>query len=114
VKRAPETRYLLGANVEILHPPQCDSVAKLLNISLSGCYISTPDVVAEHARIRIVFRTGPFKANLWGVVIRRDDGGLGIQFTNGATVEDWKALQGLIKHLASAGPMQAQATSAGG
>jgi hypothetical protein len=61
------------------------------NISLGGCYVHTPQKLAEHSRVRIVLHSNSLKAELWGVIPRQDWNGLGIQFTNGTTVEDWKS-----------------------
>lgn len=74
-------------------------LARLKNISLSGCYLETPRQIAEGARVRVVLQTPKLRADLWGMVRRRDQTGVGIQFTNGATVEDWKRLESLIAHL---------------
>jgi hypothetical protein len=85
-------------------------LAQLGNISLSGCYVLTPQKLAEHTRVRLILQTGSRKADLWGVIRRQDQNGLGIQFTNGTTVEDWKSLEHIIeqlqttkRHAASAG-----------
>jgi hypothetical protein len=74
-------------------------LVQLKNISLSGCYLETPRQIAPGARVRIVFQLAEIRADVWGVVRRRDDKGLGLQFTNGATVEDWKRLESFIKEL---------------
>jgi len=74
-------------------------LAKLKNISLSGCYLETPREIPEKARVRVVLQTADMRADLWGIVQRRDQTGLGIRFTNGSTVEDWKALELLIAEL---------------
>ena len=74
-------------------------LVQLRNISLSGCYLETPRQIALGARVRIVLQLADIRADVWGVVSRRDDKGLGIQFTNGATVEDWKRLECFIKGL---------------
>jgi len=58
----------------------------LRNISLSGCYLETPRPVPEGARVRVVFQLAEIRADVWGVVRRRDEKGLGIQFTNGANI----------------------------
>jgi len=50
-------------------------------------------------------------ADVWGIVKRRDAQGLGIRFTNGATVEDWKRLEALIEDLQAAAPARAAAAS---
>jgi PilZ domain len=74
-------------------------LTRLRNISLSGCYIETPRQIMEGTRLRVVLQTAQLRADLWGIVRRRDQTGLGIQFTNGATVEDWKRLESLITQL---------------
>ena len=93
--------------------PEAAVAAVLHNISLSGCYVMTAQAVAENTRVRVILHTERIKADLWGVVRRHDPTGLGIQFTHGTTVEDWKALQRIIGELASLGSAKAQATSAG-
>jgi hypothetical protein len=107
----PHARYLLAGTVEIRELSLDGPVlGQLRNISLSGCYVTTQRQIAEHTRVRIVLHTGALKADLWGVIRRQDPNGLGIQFTNGASVEDWKSLQSIIFHLQSQKP---QATWAG-
>ncbi len=106
----PHTRYSLATTVEIRAASLRGTVlAQLDNISLSGCYVQTPQALAEHTRVRVIVQTGPRKADLWGVIRRQDQNGLGIQFTNGTTVEDWKSLESIIEQLQS----KKQATSAG-
>jgi hypothetical protein len=85
-------------------------LAKLKNISLSGCYLETSRQIPEMARIRVLLQTADMRADLWGVVQRRDETGLGIRFTNGATVEDWKRLELLIEEFE--GRIPAKNTSA--
>ena len=107
----PHARYPLATTVEIRDSGLGGTVlAQLDNISLSGCYVNTPQTLAEHTRVRIVLHTGLLKAELWGVVRRQDQNGLGIQFTNGTTVEDWKSLEAIIHQLQTT---KRQATSAG-
>jgi len=79
-------------------------LATLKNISLSGCYLETPRQIPESSRVRLVLQTTKIRADVWGVVRRRDATGLGINFTNGATVEDWKRLESLIKSLQESVP----------
>ncbi|HEV2117206.1 MAG TPA: PilZ domain-containing protein [Terriglobales bacterium] len=106
----PHTRYSLATTVEIRASGLPGTVlAQLSNISLSGCYVSTPQKLAEHTRVRIVLHSGSLKAELWGIIQRQDRDGLGIRFSNGTTVEDWKALESIIEHLQT----KKQATSAG-
>lgn len=86
-------------------------LAQLKNISLSGCYLETPRQIAESTRVRVVLHTASIHADVWGIVQRRDTAGLGIRFTNGATVEDWKRLESLIKELHAFAPVRAAAAS---
>ncbi|HZR32738.1 MAG TPA: PilZ domain-containing protein [Terriglobales bacterium] len=97
-------RYSLAANVE-LQPPDASAAvsATLRNISLSGCYLQGPTAIPENTRLRILLNTADLRADLWGVVRRRDADGIGIQFTNGVTVEDWKHLEHLVAALRSIG-----------
>jgi hypothetical protein len=85
-------------------------LAKLRNISLSGCFIETSRQIPEKARVRVVLQTADVCASLWGLVQRCDETGLGIRFTNGSTVEDWKGLELLIEELQ--GKVPAKSTSA--
>jgi PilZ domain len=87
-------------------------LAGLKNISLSGCYLETPREIPENARVRVVMQLADIRADVWGVVRRRDTKGLGIQFTNGTTVEDWKRLESLIKQLQTTAPLKSAAASA--
>jgi hypothetical protein len=84
---------------------------KLKNISLSGCYLETPRQIPEDSRVRVVLQLADIRADVWGVIRRRDTKGLGIQFTNGSTVEDWKRLESLIKQLQTTVPARADAVS---
>jgi PilZ domain len=86
-------------------------LATLKNISLSGCYLETPRQIPEGSRVRLVLQTPKIRADVWGMVRRRDATGLGIQFTNGATVEDWKRLESLIKSLQDSIPSQSSAAA---
>lgn len=96
----PHTRYTLATTVEIRSANLRGTVlAQLGNISLSGCYVHTPQSLAEHTRVRVILHNGSRKADLWGVIRRQDQDGLGIQFTNGTTVEDWKSLEAIIEAL---------------
>ena len=106
----PHTRYTLATTVELRTASLRGTVlAQLDNISLSGCYVHTPQSLAEHTRVRVIVQAGSRKADLWGVIRRQDQNGLGIQFTNGTTVEDWKSLEDIIEQLQT----KKQATSAG-
>lgn len=79
-------------------------LAQLRNISLSGCYLETPRQMPPNGRVQVVLQTHDVRAHLWGVVRRCDKNGVGVQFTHGATVEDWKRLQSLIEELQSSLP----------
>lgn len=106
----PHTRYMLATMVEIRAASLRGTVlAQLGNISLSGCYVHTPQSLAEHTRVRVILHNGAHKADLWGLIRRRDQNGLGIQFTNGTTVEDWKSLESIIEQLQT----KKQTTAAG-
>jgi hypothetical protein len=105
----PHTRYTLATTVELRATTLRGTVlAQLDNISLSGCYVHTPQSLPEHTRVRVILHNGSRKADLWGVIRRQDQDGLGIQFTNGTTVEDWKSLESIIEQLQT----KKQATSA--
>lgn len=85
----PHTRYNLTTTVEIRAASLRGTVlARLDNIRLSGCDVHTLKSLAKHTRVRVILETGSRKADLWGVIRRQDQNGLGIQFTNGTTVED--------------------------
>jgi hypothetical protein len=84
---------------ETAHGPAV--LVQLRNISLSGCYLETPRPIPEGSRIRIILQSAAIRADVWGVVRRRDEAGLGVQFVNGTTVEDWKRLEAFIKQLHS-------------
>ena len=88
-------------------------LAQLKNISLSGCYLETPREIKADTRVRVVLQAGNLQAEVWGVVRRRDGAGIGIRFTNGATVEDWKRLEALIDDLQASVPARAAAASQG-
>ena len=106
----PHARYTLATMVEIRAASLRGAVlAQLENISLSGCYVHTPQALAEHTRVRVILQAGSHKADLWGVIRRQDQKGFGIQFTNGTTVEDWKSLESIIEQLQT----KKQAASAG-
>lgn len=106
-------RFPLAATVivrETAHGPAV--LVQLRNISLSGCYLETPRPIAEGARIRIILEAPKIRADVWGVVRRRDATGLGVQFMNGTTVEDWKRLEAFIKQM-HGGPEARPATASG-
>jgi len=107
-------RFTLAATV-MLREASTDAavLVQLKNISLSGCYVETPRPVAEGARVRVVLQLAEIRADVWGAVRRRDEKGLGIQFINGANVEDWKRLEAFIKGLhGTVPPMNAAASGA--
>ena len=109
-----EPRFILAATV-MLRETSTDAavLVQLRNISLSGCYLETPRPVREGARVRVVLQLAEIRADVCGVVRRRDEKGLGVQFTNGATVEDWKRLESFIKGLhGTVPPMNAAASGA--
>lgn len=85
--------------------------AQLKNISLSGCYLETPREIKEDARVQVVLQAANLQAEVWGVVRRCDGAGVGIRFTNGATVEDWKRLEAMIDDLQASVPTRAAAAS---
>jgi hypothetical protein len=102
-------RFALAATVMVREAGTGAAVlAKLANISLSGCYLETPRKIPESARVRVVLQPSDIHADLWGVVQRCDATGLGI-ITNGTTVEDWKRLESLIKELQDAVPPKSTA-----
>ena len=103
-------RFTLAATVMVREAGTGAAVlAKLANISLSGCYLETPRKIPESARVRVLLQTTDIRADLWGVVQRCDATGLGLRFTNGTTVEDWKRLESLIKELQAAVPPKSAA-----
>jgi hypothetical protein len=96
-------RFPLSTTVVIREPRTgVGTLARLKNISLSGCYVETPQQIPENGRVRVVLQTGKVHADVWGIARRRDENGVGIQFTNGATVDDWKRLEAFILQLGSA------------
>jgi len=96
-------RFALAATVMVRETATGAAVlAKLANISLSGCYLETPRQLPRSARVQVVLQTSDIHAGLWGVVQRQDAKGLGIRFTNGTTVEDWKRFERLITELQAA------------
>lgn len=97
-------RFLLTTTVIVREASGAAVLAQLKNISLSGCYLETPRQIPEGARVRVVLQTSNLRADLSGTVRRRDATGLGIQFINGAAVEDWKRLESLITELQDSGP----------
>lgn len=102
-------RFALTTTVMLREASGTAVLAKLKNISLSGCYVETPRQVAEGARIRVALQVVDIRADVWGIVQRRDETGLGIRFSHGATVEDWKRLESFIKELHQTAPSKAAA-----
>jgi hypothetical protein len=101
-------RYPLSTTVVIREPRTgAGTLARLKNISLSGCYLETPQQIPENSRVRVVLQTQLIHADVWGTVRRRDADGIGVQFTNGTTVDDWKRLQAFIQQLGAAAPTSA-------
>jgi len=105
-------RFALATTVVVRETANGAAVlAKLKNISLSGCYLETPREIPEKSRVRVVLQTADMRADLWGIVQRRDQSGIGVRFTNGATVEDWKALELLIQELEGNTPAKRSASA---
>jgi hypothetical protein len=104
-------RFAVAITVMVRESSGEATLAQLKNISLSGCYLETPREIKEDTRVRVVLQTGSIHADVWGVVKRRDGAGLGIRFTNGATVEDWKRLEALIDDFQASKPARAAAAS---
>lgn len=97
-------RFALTTTVMLREASGSAVLARLKNISLSGCYLETPRQIPEGVRVRVVLQTTEIRADLWANVRRRDQTGVGLQFTNGATVEDWKRLELLIAQLQDSAP----------
>ncbi|HLW87493.1 MAG TPA: PilZ domain-containing protein [Terriglobales bacterium] len=108
---AVHPRFAIAITVMLRETSGEAVLAQLKNISLSGCYLETPREIKEDARVRVVLQTANMSADVWGVVKRRDAQGLGIRFTNGASVEDWKRLEALIEDLQAAAPARAAAAA---
>ncbi len=94
-----QPRFSLATTVVVREAGGAAVLAQVRNISLSGCYLETPRQVAEGERVRVDLRTADIHADVFGIVQRRDATGIGIRFTHGATVEDWKRLEGFIAKL---------------
>ena len=105
-------RFALAATVMLREASGAAVLARLKNISLSGCYLETPREIQEGARVRLILQTANVHADVCGIVRRRDGNGLGLAFTNGATVEDWKRLETFIKELQDSAP-SGEAAAAG-
>lgn len=100
-----QPRYPLFTTVLVREPKTgVGTLARIKNISLSGCYLETSQQIHENVRVRVVLQTTLIHADVWGIVRRRDTNGIGIQFTNGATVDDWKRLEAFIQQLEAGGP----------
>lgn len=109
---AVHPRFPLAATVMMREAAtEAAVLVQLRNISLSGCYLETPRQLSPGTRVRIVLQLADIRADVWGVVSRRDEKGLGIRFTNGATVEDWKRLEGFIKGLHGTVPSMSASAS---
>jgi hypothetical protein len=106
---AVHPRFAVAITVMVREATGDATLAEVKNISLSGCYLETPREIKEDARVRVVLQAGDLHADVWGVVKRRDSAGMGIRFTNGATVEDWKRLESLIEDLQESVPARAAA-----
>ena len=104
-------RFAVAITVMVRDGSGAAVLAQLKNISLSGCYLETPREFKEDSRVRVILQTANLQAEVWGVVKRRDGAGVGIRFTNGATVEDWKRLEAMIDDLRAAVPARAAAAS---
>lgn len=102
-------RFAVAITVMVRDSSGAAVLAQLKNISLSGCYVETPRELKEDARVRVALQTATLQADVWGVVRRHDGAGVGIRFTNGATVEDWKRLEALIDDLQASVPARAAA-----
>lgn len=108
---AVHPRFAVAITVMLREATGDAILAQLKNISLSGCYVETQRELKEDSRVRVVLQTANMNADVWGVVKRRDAQGLGIRFTNGATVEDWKRLEALIEDLQASVPARAAAAT---
>ena len=109
---AVHTRFTLAATVMMREAAtEAAVLVQLRNISLSGCFVETPRQLTPGARVRIILQLSDIRADVWGIVSRRDEKGLGIRFTNGATVEDWKRLESFIKGLHGMVPSMSASTS---
>ena len=104
-------RFAMAITVMVRESSGTATLAQLRNISLSGCYLETPREIKEDTRVRVVLQTGNLQAEVWGVVRRCDGTGVGVRFTNGATVEDWKRLEAMIDDLQASVPARAAAAS---
>jgi hypothetical protein len=109
--KAVHPRFAVAITVMVRDSSGAAVLAQLKNISLSGCYVETPRELKEDARVRVALQTATLQADVWGVVRRRDGAGVGIRFTNGATVEDWKRLEALIDDLQASVPVRAAAAA---
>ena len=106
-----QPRFALTTTVVLREATGSAVLAKLKNISLSGCYVETPRQITEGARIRVALQMVDIRADVWGIVQRRDETGLGIRFSHGATVEDWKRLESFIRELHQAVPSTSAAAT---
>jgi PilZ domain len=74
-------------------------LAQMRNISFSGCYLETAGKLPQNGKVEVMLQAYGIGADIWGVVRRRDATGVGIQFSHGATAEDWNCLQLLVGNL---------------
>ena len=102
-------RFTLATTVVVREGTGAAVLAQVRNISLSGCYLETPRQVPEGDRVRVDLRMADIHADVFGIVQRRDATGIGIRFTHGATVEDWKRLEAFIKKLQESVPAKGAA-----
>lgn len=102
-------RFPLATTIVVREASGAAVLAQVRNISLSGCYLETPRQVAEGERVRVDLRTADIHADVFGIVQRRDATGLGIRFTHGASVEDWKRLEAFIQKLQQSAPTKGAA-----
>jgi hypothetical protein len=94
-------RFTVTAQVEVRDAKgQAGVRAKFRNVSLSGCFLETEMPLPENTRVRVLMKALNLHADVWGIVRRCEPAvGMGVQFTNGNTVEDWKRLEQLIEKL---------------
>lgn len=106
-----QPRFALATTVVVREASGAAVLAQVRNISLSGCYLETPRQVPEGERVRVDLRTANIHADVFGIVRRRDATGIGIRFTHGATVEDWKRLEAFISKLQQSAAAKSAAAS---
>jgi hypothetical protein len=106
-----QPRFSIATTVVVRETSGAAVLAQIKNISLSGCYLETPRQVAEGERVRVDLRTADIHADVFGIVQRKDATGIGIRFTHGATVDDWKRLGAFISTLQESAATKAAAAS---